>query len=71
MFLSLIFLGPSDGHLPDPADQDSAAVEWEANICISEPAKGVPETTARVVREKNHHFESRGPNCTRKEKGRI
>ena len=41
--------GPPDGHLPDPADQDSAATAREAHVRFGESAQGIPEAPARVV----------------------
>ena len=45
------FAGPPDGHLPDPADQDSAATAREAHVRFGESAQGIPEAPPRVVAE--------------------
>ena len=41
--------GPPDGHLPDSADQDSAATAREAHVRFGESAQGIPEAPPRVV----------------------
>ena len=49
--------GPPDGHLPDSADQDSAATAREAHVRFGESAQGIPEAPPRVVplrRERRH-----------------
>ena len=44
--------GPPDGHLPDAADQDSAATAREAHVRFGESAQGIPEAPPRVVRQR-------------------
>ena len=56
-YLNTAVAGPPDGHLPDSADQDSAATAREAHVRFGESAQGIPEAPPRVVplrRERGH-----------------
>ena len=42
-----VIAGSIDGNLPDPADQDTAPIARETDVCKREPIEGVPEADSR------------------------